>query len=29
MTVTGGGQTQTATRAGSQVTTNAGGAPGT
>jgi hypothetical protein len=28
MTVTAGGQTQTATRAGSQVTTNAGGAPG-
>ncbi len=28
MTVTGGGQTQTATRAGSQVITNAGGVPG-
>jgi hypothetical protein len=29
MTVTAGGQTQTATRAGSEVTTNAGGSPGT
>jgi hypothetical protein len=28
MTVTGGGQTQTATRVGSQVITNAGGVPG-